>query len=177
MGWSLSEPSRPFGSEWVKKASFSYININNNIDMSGTIYCARLDDNGFAIWIEEWRNTHPTNPEYIDFYRTYHRCDIGNTQGTPYEEEADASRFQGGKTINYYFTGQADPGVSITVKIGVKADNPYVMQTKTFTAPEFLGPKVYIRISNQWKQGKIKINVGGSWKEARLRYKNNSTWE
>lgn len=177
MGWSLSEPSRPSGSEWVQKASFSFININNNIDMSGTIYCARLDDNGFAIWIKEWRSTHPVNPAHTNFYCTYHRCDIGGVQGTPYTEGINSSRFEGGKTINYYFTGQADPSVSITINIGVVADDSTVMQIKTFTAPELLGPKVYIRVSGQWKPGKVKINVGGSWKEARLRYKNNSTWE
>ena len=171
MGWSLTAPTLPGGSEWVQKDTISI--SNNQLDVTGTVFCARLDDQGFALKIVEKRSFHLTNPNFTDYYKTYHRCDVAGVTGEAYTE----SRFgSSGSTKTYYFTGIAAAGASIKVIVGVKVDNS--VQTISFTAPELLGPTVYINVggtwkqasavyvksSGAWKEGQLKINVGGSWK-------------
>lgn len=171
MGWSLTAPTLPGGSEWVQKDTISI--HNNQLDVTGTVFCARLDDKGFALKIVEKRTFHLTNPNFTDFYKTYHRCDVAGVTGDAYTE----SRFgNSGSTKTYYFTGTAEAGASIKVIVGVKVDNS--VQTISFTAPELLGPTVYIKVggtwkqasavyvksSGAWKEGQLKINVGGAWK-------------
>ena len=171
MGWSLTAPTLPGGSEWVQKDTISI--SNTQLDVTGPVFCARLADQSFAIKIVETRTFHLTNPNFTDYYKTYHRCDVAGVTGEAYTE----SRFgSGGSTKTYYFTGLAAPGASIKVVVGVKVDNS--TQEISFTAPELLGPTVYIKVggawkkaskvyvksSGAWKEGQLKINVGGAWK-------------
>lgn len=171
MGWSLTAPTLPSGSEWVQKDTISI--SNNQLNVTGTVFCARLADHGFALKIVEKRVFHLTNPNFTDFYKTYHRCDVDGVTGDAYTE----SNFgNSGSTKTYYFTGIAETGASIKVIVGVKVDNS--VQTISFTAPALLGPTVYIKVggtwkqasavyvksSGAWKEGQLKINVGGAWK-------------
>ena len=171
MGWSLTAPTLPNGSEWAQVGT---IHISNaQLDVTGEVVCARLDDQGFALKIVEKRTFHLTNPNFTDFYKTYHRCDVAGVTGEAYTE----SRFgNSGSTKTYYFTGTAAPGAAIKVVVGVKVDT--ATQEISFTAPALLGPTVYINVggtwkqasavyvksSGAWKEGQLKINVGGAWK-------------
>lgn len=171
MGWSLTAPTLPSGSEWAQKGTISI--RNNQLDVTGTVFCARLDDQGFALKIVEKRSFHLTNPNFTDFYKTYHRCDVAGVTGSAYTESDFGNS---GSTKTYYFTGIAAAGASIKVVVGVQADNS--TQEISFTAPALLGPtvyinvggtwkkaaSVYIRVSGAWKDAMVKINVGGSWK-------------
>ena len=171
MGWSLTAPTLPSGSAWVQKDTISI--SNNQLDVTGTVFCARLDDQGFALKIVEKRVFHLTNPNFTDFYKTYHRCDVAGVTGEAYTE----SNFgNSGSTKTYYFTGIAAAGASIKVVVGVKVDT--ATQEISFTAPALLGPTVYIKVNGAWKkaskvyvkspgawkEGQLKINVGGAWK-------------
>ena len=172
MSWSTTAPSLPSGSSWVKKGTISI--SNNQLDVTGTVFCARLADQGFALKIVETRTFHLTNPNFTDFYKTYHRCDVAGVTGEAYTESDFGPS---GSTKTYYFTGIAAPGASIKVFVGVKVDSAG-MQEISFTAPELLGPTVYIKVggawkkaskvyvksSGAWKEGQLKINVGGAWK-------------
>ena len=173
MGWSLTAPTLPGGSEWVQKDTISI--SNNQLDVTGTVFCARLADQGFALKIVETRTFHLTNPNFTDFYKAYHRCDIAGVTGTAYTGSWPANS---GDTVSYYFTGEAAAGTSITVTVGRQADSTGDMKSSTFTAPALLGPTVYINVggtwkqasavyvksSGAWKEGQLKINVGGAWK-------------
>ena len=169
MGWSLTAPTLPGGSEWVQKDTI-YI-PNNNVDVTGTVFCARLADQGFALKIVETRTFHLTNPNFTDFYKTYHRCDVAGVTGEAYTE----SRFgSSGSTKTYYFTGIAAAGASIKVVVGVKADN--VTQEISFTAPELLGDVLYFKVGGVWKQTTL-YRKGGTWKNALAKFKAGGTWK
>ena len=171
MGWSLTAPTLPNGSEWAKVGT---INISNaQLNVTGEVFCARLDDQGFALKIVEKRTFHLTNPNFTDFYKTYHRCDVAGVTGEAYTE----SRFgSSGSTKTYYFTGIAAAGAAVKVVVGVKVDNS--TQEISFTAPALLGPTVWLNVGGTWKKAKsvriksngawtqslVKINVGGAWK-------------
>ena len=144
MSWSTTAPSLPSGSSWVKKGTISI--SNNQLDVTGTVFCARLADQGFALKIVEKRTFHLTNPNFTDFYKTYHRCDVAGVTGNAYTE----SRFgNSGSTKTYYFTGIAAPGASIKVIVGVKVDNS--VQTIPFTAPELLiQSAIWQKQSGKW---------------------------
>ena len=144
MSWSTTAPSLPSGSSWVKKGTISI--SNNQLDVTGTVFCARLADQGFALKIVEKRTFHLTNPNFTDFYKTYHRCDVAGVTGNAYTE----SNFgNSGSTKTYYFTGIAAPGASIKVIVGVKVDNS--VQTIPFTAPELLiQSAIWQKQSGKW---------------------------
>ena len=144
MSWSTTAPSLPSGSSWVKKGTISI--SNNQLDVTGTVFCARLADQGFALKIVEKRTFHLTNPNFTDFYKTYHRCDVAGVTGNAYTE----SRFgNSGSTKTYYFTGIAASGASIKVIVGVKVDNS--VQTIPFTAPELLiQSAIWQKQSGKW---------------------------
>ena len=144
MSWSTTAPSLPSGSSWVQKGTISI--SNNQLDVTGTVFCARLADQGFALKIVEKRIFHLTNPNFTDFYKTYHRCDVAGVTGNAYTE----SRFgNSGSTKTYYFTGIAAPGASIKVIVGVKVDNS--VQTIPFTAPELLiQSAIWQKQSGKW---------------------------
>ena len=158
MGWSLTEPTLPGGSEWVQKDTISISNAQ--VDVTGTVFCARLADQGFALKIVETRTFHLTNPNFTDFYKTYHRCDVAGVTGEAYTE----SRFgSSGSTKTYYFTGIAAAGASIKVVVGVKVDNS--TQEISFTAPELLGPTLFINVNGTARKVvKFLINVNGTAK-------------
>ena len=144
MSWSTTAPSLPSGSSWVQKGTISI--SNNQLDVTGTVFCARLADQGFALKVVEKRIFHLTNPNFTDFYKTYHRCDVAGVTGNAYTE----SRFgNSGSTKTYYFTGIAAPGASIKVIVGVKVDNS--VQTIPFTAPELLiQSAIWQKQSGKW---------------------------
>ena len=170
MGWSLTAPTLPGGSEWVQKDTISI--SNNQLDVTGTVFCARLADQGLALKIVETRTFHLTNPNFTDFYKTYHRCDVAGVTGEAYTE----SHFgNSGSTKTYYFTGIAAAGAAIKVVVGVKADNS--TQEISFTAPELLGPTVYINVGGTWKKAtSVYIRVRGAWKDALVKIKVGGSW-
>ena len=169
MGWSLTAPSLPGGSEWVQKDTISI--HNNQLDVTGTVFCARLADQGFALKIVETRTFHLTNPNFTDFYKTYHRCDVAGVTGEAYTE----SRFgSNGSTKAYYFTGIAAAGASIKVVVGVKADGD--IQEFSFAAPELLGSTLYFKTGGTWKQATL-YRKGGTWKNALVEFKAGGTWK
>ena len=131
MSWSTTAPTLPSGSSWVQKDTI-YIS-NNQLDVTGTVFCARLADRGFALKIVETRTFHLTNPNFTDFYKTYHRCDVAGVTGNAYTESDFGNS---GSTKTYYFTGIAEAGASIKVIVGVKADSS--TQEISFTAPALL---------------------------------------
>lgn len=171
MGWSLTAPTLPSGSEWVQKDTISI--SNNQLNVTGTVFCARLADQGFALKIVEKRVFHLTNPNFTDFYKTYHRCDVAGVTGNAYTE----SNFgNSGSTKTYYFTGIAAAGAAIKVVVGVKADNS--TQEISFTAPELLGPTVYINVGGTWKQAaSVYIRVSGAWKDALAKINVGGSWK
>ena len=168
MGWSTSAPTLPAGSAWAQVGTTSV--ETNNLKITSTIYAARLDGNGFAVRVTETRTFYKS---YFD--DTYHRCDIAGVTGTAYTGSWPANS---GDTVSYYFTGEAAAGASIKVTVGRKADSTGDMKSSTFSAPELLGPTVwlnvggtwkqasavYVKSSGAWKEGQLKINVGGAWK-------------
>ena len=169
MGWSLTATTLPGGSEWVQKDTI-YI-PNNNVDVTGTVFCARLADQGFALKIVETRTFHLTNPSFTDFYKTYHRCDVAGVTGEAYTE----SRFgSSGSTKTYYFTGIAAAGASIKVVVGVKADS--VTKEISFTAPELLGDVLYFKTGGTWKQATL-YRKGSTWKNALAKFKAGGIWK
>ena len=171
MAWSTTAPTLPNGSEWTQVGTISIPNAQ--LDVTGTVFCARLDDQGFALKIAETRTFHLTNPNFTDFYKTYHRCDVAGVTGEAYTE----SRFgNSGSTKTYYFTGIAEAGASIKVVIGVKVD--VATQKISFTAPELLGPSVYIKVGGAWKKASsVYIRSGGAWKESRVKINAGGTWK
>lgn len=169
MGWSLTAPTLPGGSEWVQKDTISI--YNNQLDVTGTISIARLEGTNFALKIVETRTFHLTNPNFTDFYKTYHRCDVAGVTGEAYTE----SRFgSSGSTKTYYFTGIAAAGASIKVVVGVKADS--VTKEISFTAPELLGSTIYLKVGGTWKQATL-YRKGGAWKNALAKFKAGGIWK
>lgn len=164
MGWSLTAPTLPGGSEWVQKDTISI--QNNQLDVTGTISIARLEGTNFALKIVETRTFHLTNPNFTDFYKTYHRCDVAGVTGEAYTE----SRFgSSGSTKTYYFTGIAAAGASIKVVVGVKADS--VTQEFSFAAPALLGvPFVFNDNGTTRKVAKWMYNDNGTAKNVILKY-------
>ena len=171
MGWSTTAPTLPSGSEWVQKDTISISNAQ--LDVTGTVFCARLDDQGFALKIVETRTFHLTNPNFTDFYKTYHRCDVDGVTGESYTE----SRFgNSGSTKTYYFTGIAEAGASIKVVVGVKVDT--ATQEISFTAPELLGPTVWLNVGGTWKKAKaVHIKSNGAWTESRVKINVGGEWK
>ena len=171
MSWSTTAPTLPSGSSWAQKGTISI--PNNQLDVTGTVFCARLADRGFALKIVETRTFHLTNPNFTDFYKTYHRCDVAGVTGNAYTESDFGDS---GSTKTYYFTGIAAAGAAVKVVVGVKADS--VTQEISFTAPALLGPTVYIKVGGTWKQAaSVYIRVSGAWKDALVKIKVGGTWK
>ncbi len=142
MGWSTTAPTLPSGSSWAQVDTISI--SNNQLDVTGTLYFARLEDTGFALKLVEKRTFHLTNPNFTDFYKTYHRCDVSGVTGTAYTENHFGNS---GSTKTYYFTGTADAGATIYVLVGVKVDNS--TDSSTFTAPALLVSTLNISFDSQ----------------------------
>ena len=171
MGWSLIAPILPSGSEWAKVGTISIQNAQ--LDVTGSVFCARLEEQGFALKIVETRTFHLTNPNFTDFYKTYHRCDVNGITGEAYTE----SRFgNSGSTKTYYFTGIAAAGASIKVVVGVKVDT--ATQEISFIAPELLGSTVWLNVGGTWKNAKaVHIKSNGAWTEARVKINVGGAWK
>ena len=172
MGWSLTAPTLPNGSEWAQVGTIHISNAQLNV--TGEVFCARLDDQGFALKIVETRIFHLTNPNFTDYYKTYHRCDVAGVTGEAYTESNFGTS---GSTKTYYFTGIAEVGASIKVFVGVKEDGAG-MQEISFTAPKLLGPSVYIKVGSAWKKASsVYARVNGAWKDAQVKINVNGTWK
>ena len=153
MAWSLTEPTLPSGSSWAQVDTLWY--ENNNLKITGTIYVARLDGENFAVKVTETRTVYRTG-----FNDVYHRCDVAGVTGTAATGTWPADS---GSTVNYYFTGVASAGASIKVVVGQKADSTADMITKTFTAPDLLGPTIYINVNGTARKSvKFLLNVNGT---------------
>ena len=153
MAWSLTAPTLPSGSSWAQVDTLWY--ENNNLKITGTIYVARLDGTNFAVKVTETRTFYKTG-----FTDVYHRCDVAGVTGTASTGEWPSNS---GSTVNYYFTGVASAGASIKVVVGRKADSTADMITKTFTAPDLLGPTIYINVSGTARKAvKFLLNVNGT---------------
>ena len=168
MSWSTTAPTLPNGSSWEEKGTTSW--ANNNIKIESTVSVARLDGDQIAVRITETRTKIGT------YWQTgnYMRVDIGGTTGTAY---TTAWPENSGVAKSIYFTGNAAAGATINVIVGYP-DVSSSMRSVSFTAPELLGPTVYIKVggtwkqasavyvksSGAWKEGQLKINVGGAWK-------------
>ena len=170
MGWSTTAPALPSGSSWVQKDTIRI--SNNQLDVTGTLYFARLKDTGFALKLVEKRSFHLTNPNFTDFYKTYHRCDVAGVTGTAYTENDFGNS---GSTKTYYFTGTAAAGATIYVLVGVKVDNS--TYSSTFTAPASLGIIAYVNVNGTWKQASPWVNIGGTWKQVVPYINNAGTWK
>ena len=156
MGWSLTAPTLPSGSTWVQKGTTSW--ENNNIVITSKVSVARLDDDGIAIRITETR----TQQGSAYSKDNYMRVDIGGTTGTPYTTDWAANS---GVEASVYYTGTAAAGVTIKVVVGFRADTSDSLKTVTFTAPDLLGPTLYINVSGTARKVvKILINVNGTAK-------------
>ena len=142
MGWSLTEPTLPSGSSWVQKDTIKI--SNNQLDVTSTLYLARLEGTGFALKLVEKRTFHLTNPNFTDFYKTYHRCDVAGVTGTAYTENHFGNS---GSTKTYYFTGTANAATKIYVVVGVKADNSTA--SSMFPSPDFLVTTLTISFDSQ----------------------------
>ena len=153
MAWSTTTPTLPSGSSWAQVDTLWY--ENNNLKITGTIYVARLDGTNFAVKVTETRTFYKTG-----FTDVYHRCDVAGVTGTAATGTWPADS---GSTVNYYFTGVASAGASIKVVVGRKADSTVDMITKTFTAPDLLGPTIYINVSGTARKAvKFLLNVNGT---------------
>ena len=169
MGWSLTSPTLPSGSSWAQKGTTFW--ENDNIRIASTVSVARLDGDQIAVRITETRTQIGT------YWQTdnYMRVDIGGTTGTAYTTAWAASS---GVAKSIYYTGTAAAGVTIKVIVGYNTEASDSLKSVSFTAPELLGPTVYIKVggawkkaskvyvksSGAWKEGQLKINVGGAWK-------------
>lgn len=116
-----------------------------------------MDGTNFAVRVKETRTFYKTG-----FTDVYHRCDVAGVTGTAATGTWPSNS---GSTVNYYFTGVAAAGASVKVVVGRKADSTEDMITKTFTAPDLLGPTIYINVDGTARKVvKILINVNGTAK-------------
>lgn len=169
MGWSTSAPSLPSGSSWVQKGTTSW--ENNHIRITSIVYVARLADNGIAVKITETRTQIGT------YWQTdnYMRVDIGGTAGTAYTTNWAANS---GVAASIYYTGTADAGVTVAVKVGYREDTASSIKTVSFTAPALLGPTVYVKVSGAWKKASaVYVKNSGEWKAGQLKVKTGGAWK
>ena len=156
MAWSTSAPTLPSGSAWVQKGTTSW--ENNHIRITSTVSVARLDGDQIAVRITETRTQQGT------YWPTdnYMRVDVGGTTGTAYTTAWSANS---GVSKSIYYTGTANAGVTVKVTVGYRADIPSSLKTVSFTAPEMLGPTLFINVNGTAKKVvKFLINVNGTAK-------------
>lgn len=166
MGWSLTAPTLPSGVTWSQVGT-TYLD-QDNLKLTSIVSVARLNGNGFAVRVAETRNVHTTS--LTDFFRYYHRCDIGGTAGTA--STGNWLNVGNNNTTQYfYFTGEAAAGTSLKITVGAQADRTDLMRTVTFAAPTLLGPQLKINVGGIARSvTKILLNVSGSAKEVVLKY-------
>lgn len=169
MGWSTSAPTLPSGSSWTQVGTTSW--ENNHIKITSVVYVARLENEGIAVRITETRTQQGT------YWQTdnYMRVDIGGTTGTAYTTAWAASS---GVAKSIYYTGTAAAGVTVKVTVGYRQDVSSSLKTVSFTTPALLGPTVYIKVGEVWKQASaVYIKVSGAWKEGQLKFKTGGAWK
>ena len=156
MAWSTTPPTLPSGSAWEQKGTTSW--ANNHIKITSTVSVARLDGDQIAVRITEARTqvgTHWQTDNYM-------RVDIGGTTGTAYTTAWSANS---GVAKSIYYTGTANAGVTVDVTVGHRADTPSSLKTVSFTAPEMLGPTIFINVNGTARKVvKFLINVNGTAK-------------
>ena len=156
MAWSTTPPTLPSGSAWEQKGTTSW--ANNHIKITSTVSVARLDGDQIAVRITETRTQVGT------YWQTdnYMRVDIGGTTGTAYTTAWSANS---GVAKSIYYTGTANAGVTVDVTVGYRADTPSSLKTVSFTAPEMLGPTMFINVNGTARKVvKFLINVKGTAK-------------
>ena len=156
MAWSTTPPTLPSGSAWEQKGTTSW--ANNHIKITSTVSVARLDGDQIAVRITETRTQVGT------YWQTdnYMRVDIGGTTGTAYTTAWSANS---GVAKSIYYTGTANAGVTVDVTVGYRADTPSSLKTVSFTAPEMLGPTIFINVNGTARKVvKFLINVNGTAK-------------
>lgn len=167
MGWSNTAPVPAAGSDWVEQGTTKY--EDNNVVITSVVSCGRLSGKGFAV---KAVITYASNRYSITELNL--QCDIGNVSG-----ENDSS-FKGtaGRTTTFtlYFTGEADPGVTITVIIRGPGSTTYGGRM-SFTAPALAGNTVWVKVGGAWKEGQVKIRVDGVWKDAMTKIKAGGAWK
>ena len=169
MGWSTSAPTLPSGSSWVQKGTTFW--ENNHIRIASTVSVARLDGDQIAVRITE------TRTQQGIYWQTdnYMRVDVGGTTGTAYTTAWDANS---GVAESIYYTGTAAAGVTVKVTVGYNQDVGSSLQTVSFTAPELLGPTVYIKVGGAWKKAsKVYVKSSGAWKDGQLKIKTGGAWK
>ena len=168
MSWSTTAPALPNGSSWEEKGTTFW--ENNNIRIVSTVSVARLDGDQIAVRITETRTKIGT------YWQTdnYMRVDIGGTTGTAYTTAWSANS---GVAASIYYTGTAAAGTTIEVIVGYHGVSSS-MKSVSFTAPELLGPTVYIKVGGAWKQAsKVYVKSSGAWKEGQLKIKTGGAWK
>ena len=169
MGWSTSAPSLPSGSSWSQKGTTSW--ENNHIRITSIVYVARLADNGIAVKITETRTQIGSYWQKDNFMRV----DIGGTTGTAYTTAWSASS---GVAASIYYTGTADAGVTVDVKVGYREDTSSSIKTVSFAAPALLGPTVYVKVNGAWKKASaVYVKNSGEWKAGQLKLKTGGAWK
>ena len=156
MAWSTTPPTLPSGSAWEQKGTTSW--ANNHIKITSTVSVARLDGDQIAVRITETRTQVGT------YWQTdnYMRVDIGGTTGSAYTTAWSANS---GVAKSIYYTGTANAGVTVDVTVGHRADTPSSLKTVSFTAPETLGPTIFINVNGTARKVvKFLINVNGTAK-------------
>lgn len=169
MGWSTSAPALPSGSSWAQKGTTSW--ENNHIRITSIVYVARLADNGIAVKITE------TRTQIGSYYLkdNYMRVDIGGTTGTAY---TTAWSSNSGVASSIYYTGTADAGVTVDVKVGFSENTSASIKTVSFAAPALLGPTVYVKVSGAWKKASaVYVKSAGAWKAGQLKVKTGGAWK
>ena len=156
MAWSTSAPTLPSGSSWAQKGTTSW--ENNHIKITSTVSVARLDGDQIAVRITETRTQVGT------LWQTdnYMRVDVGGVTGTAYTTAWSANS---GVAKSIYYTATANAGVTVDVTVGHRADTPSSLKTVSFTAPEMLGPTIFINVNGTARKVvKFIINVNGTAK-------------
>ena len=156
MGWSTSAPTLPSGSSWVQKGTTFW--ENNHIKIASTVSVARLDGDQIAVRITETRTQQGT------YWQTdnYMRVDVGGVTGTAYTTAWSANS---GVAKSIYYTGTAAAGVTVKVTVGYSQNVSSSLKTVSFTAPEMLGPTLFINVNGTARKVvKFLINVNGTAK-------------
>lgn len=169
MAWSTSAPTLPNGSSWVQKGTTSW--ENNHIQIVSTVSVARLDGDQIAVRITETRTQHGTYWQKDN----YLRVDIGGVTGTAYTTAWAASP---GVAASIYYTGTAAAGETVNVIVGFREDMSTSQKTVSFSAPELLGPTVWLNVGGTWKKAKtVHIKANGAWKESRVKINVGGAWK
>ena len=158
MAWSQTAPELPSGSAWEQEKSIS--GAANHWKITGKLYIARLNGRQFAVKAELTSG----NGEYGTYYPPTNwklRCDVGDVTGT---EDTSFEVSKG--TTTFYFVGEAEEGVTITVKVG-GVSGAVAVQTATFIAPALFGDVLYLNVNGTAKQvTRVLLNVNGTAQEA-----------